>query len=84
VAVYDFLPDVLLEQVRNARIFWRPGVRQMDGKRRRPPGIFFRAPTDRARGQMMDHGYVFDGPHWDSPIPLQGLIPAQVYQQWVL
>jgi len=77
VAVYDFLPDVLLEQVSQCPGFsGRPGVRQMDGKRRRPPGDLL--PCTRPIGyvaQMMDHGYVFDGPHWDFPdSPLQGLI----------
>ena len=85
LAVYDFLPDALLPKVENlvdfrgAYVFdkWTANA---DSRQ----SIFFRA---RLRewgsagpervgfyAQMVDHGYVFDGPHWtfaDSPI--QGL-----------
>ncbi len=94
IAVYDFLPDVLLGKVANNREFlgifvfdkWMANV---DARQ----AIFFRArlrehlklqvrgldpESESARvgfvASMMDHGYVFDGPHWifqDSP--LQGL-----------
>ena len=87
VAVYDFLPDVLLEQVRNAQDFL--GVLAFDkwmGNADARQAIFFRA-ADRSGyvAQMMDHGYVFDGPHWDFPdSPLQGLyFRPQVYQRVV-
>ena len=89
LAVYDFLPDVLLEQVRNARDFL--GVLVFDkwmGNADARQAIFFRA--ERATGddrvgyvaQMMDHGHVFDGPHWGFPdCPLQGLyFRPQVYR----
>ena len=85
VAVYDFLPDVLLEQVRNAQDFL--GVLAFDkwmGNADARQAIFFRT-ADRTGyvAQMMDHGYVFDGPHWDFPdSPLQGLyFRPRVYQR---
>jgi hypothetical protein len=87
LAVYDFLPDALLDKVENlaefhgalafdqwisnadARqaVFFRARVRNLPSHRDHPPRLGFVA-------QMMDNGYVFDGPHWrltDSPI--QGL-----------
>lgn len=85
LAVYDFLPDALLSTVANLSEFL--GVFAADkwlGNADSRQSIFFRArlrhagphPGYRAGfiAQMMDHGYVFDGPHWgfhDSP--LQGL-----------
>jgi hypothetical protein len=86
IAVYDFLPDSLLDTVENAAeftgalafdkwtsnadsrqtIFFRARVRE-DSRSRQPERVGFIA-------QMVDNGYVFDGPHWrlaDSPI--QGL-----------
>jgi hypothetical protein len=85
LAVYDFLPDALLERVANLNEFL--AVYAADkwlGNADARQSIFFRArvrdatPTVNERAgfvaQMMDHGYVFDGPHWafhDSP--LQGL-----------
>jgi hypothetical protein len=87
VLVYDFLPDTLLEKVANAReflgalafdkwmgnadarqsIFYRARLRQRSRPGGEPPRTGFVA-------SMVDHGYVFNGPHWifqDSP--LQGL-----------
>lgn len=84
LAVYDFLPDALLERVANLNQFL--GVFAADkwlGNADARQSIFFRAklrdavspatPGERADfiAQMMDHGYVFDGPHWafhDSPL----------------
>jgi hypothetical protein len=86
MAVYDFLPDVLLGKVANAAEF--PGIFAFDkwmGNADARQAIFFRArlrpptpePADSAEhrigflAQMVDHGYVFDGPHWtfaDSPL----------------
>ena len=94
--VYDFLPDVLLEKIENASDF--SGVLAFDkwmGNADARQAIFFRArlletarsapDTPRREGfvaQMVDHGYVFEGPHWrfgDSPI--QGLyFRPQVYR----
>jgi hypothetical protein len=87
-AVYDFLPEALLRDVVNKSEF--AGMVAFDkwtGNADARQSIFFRAkvrewlPTREVHGlqkgfvaQMIDHGYVFDGPHWcftDSP--LQGL-----------
>ena len=85
LAVYDFLPDALLPKVENLADF--RGVYVFDkwtANADSRQSIFFRArlrewgTTGPERvgfyAQMMDHGYIFDGPHWtfaDSPI--QGL-----------
>jgi len=86
MAVYDYLPDVLLGKVANAAEF--PGIFAFDkwmGNADSRQAIFFRArlrysasemTTDENYrvgflAQMVDHGYVFDGPHWtfdDSPL----------------
>jgi hypothetical protein len=88
VMVYDFLPDALLDKVVNIGEFL--GVLAFDkwmGNADARQSIFFRArlrqwspkasePAPRAGfvAHMMDHGYVFDGPHWNFPdSPLQGL-----------
>lgn len=88
VMVYDFVPDLLLKKVVNLNEFL--GVLVFDkwiGNADARQSIFFRArveqwsPSDADRPQrlgfvahMMDHGYVFDGPHWTfSDSPLQGL-----------
>lgn len=85
LAVYDFLPDALLERVANRTEFLAVyAADKWMGNADARQSIFFRArvrdsrPGAEERGafiaQMMDHGYVFDGPHWafhDSP--LQGL-----------
>ena len=85
--VYDFLPDALLAQVENRADFL--GVLALDkwmANADSRQAIFFRARVLEASGgpapagrlgfvaQMIDNGYVFEGPHWrlgDSPI--QGL-----------
>lgn len=85
LAVYDFLPDALIAKVENLEHF--RGVYVFDkwtGNADARQSIFFRA---RLRewssegpertgfyAQMMDHGYIFDGPHWTfADSPLQGL-----------
>jgi hypothetical protein len=96
VMVYDFLPDTLLDKVVNATEFL--GVLAFDkwmSNADARQSIFFRArlrqwsrqlsaPAPRAGfvAQMMDHGYVLDGPHWKFPdSPLQGLyFRPSVYQ----
>ena len=96
IAVYDFLPDVLLRKVANAREFagifaFDKWMNNADSRQ----AIFFRArlreqidddPLHTRTGfiaSMMDHGYVFDGPHWSfQDSPLQGLYHrALVYEQ---
>ncbi len=88
IMVYDFIPDLLLEKVVNLNEFL--GVLAFDkwiGNADARQSIFFRArlqqwstaKADRAPrmgfvASMMDHGYIFDGPHWTfSDSPLQGL-----------
>jgi len=73
--VYDFLPDTLLDTVENLSDF--RAVLAFDkwmGNADSRQAIFFRAqvleplvPETRRLGfvaQMVDNGYVFDGPHW--------------------
>jgi hypothetical protein len=97
VTVYDFIPDTLLEKVANLREFL--GVLVFDkwmGNADARQSIFFRAHVkERPRAgaapplrlgfvaHMMDHGYVFDGPHWTfADSPLQGLyFRPLVYQR---
>jgi hypothetical protein len=86
LAVYDFLPDVLLDKVENLLEFhgmlaFDKWISNADARQ----AVFFRArvkaplKTSGAQrlgfvAQMMDNGYVFDGPRWrltDSPV--QGL-----------
>jgi len=88
VMVYDFIPDLLMEKIVNRNEFL--GVLAFDkwiGNADARQSIFFRArvqqwspsATDSPQrlgfvAHMMDHGYVFDGPHWTfSDSPLQGL-----------
>jgi hypothetical protein len=95
VMVYDFLPDALFDKVVNLGEFL--GVLAFDkwmGNADARQSIFFRArlrqwqPGNDAAAKagfvayMMDHGYVFDGPHWKFPdSPLQGLyFRLNVYQ----
>jgi len=88
VMVYDFIPDLLLDKIVNRNEFL--GVLAFDkwiGNADARQAIFFRArlqqwspssdDSPRRLGfvaHMMDHGYVFDGPHWKfADSPLQGL-----------
>src|SRR5690606_48071 len=86
--VYDFLPDPLLPKVENLSDFL--GTLVFDkwmGNADSRQSIFFRArvteagnPTGEEKqrlgfvAQMIDNGYVFEGPHWRfADSPLQGL-----------
>jgi hypothetical protein len=74
--VYDFLPDALLNKVENTRDFL--AVLAFDkwmGNADSRQAIFFRARVADLAGvesqdhlglvaQMVDNGYVFEGPHW--------------------
>jgi hypothetical protein len=80
-AIYDFIPDALLGQVANAEQFlgslvFDRWVANADGRQ----SIFFRAQLKdwlarpgippRKMGfvaLMIDHGFAFNGPHWDFP-----------------
>lgn len=97
VMVYDFLPDTLLDKVVNAAEFL--GILAFDkwmSNADARQSIFFRArlrqfplpasesaPRAGFVAHMMDHGYVFEGPHWKFPdSPLQGLyFRPSVYQK---
>lgn len=88
VAVYDFVPDTLLQKAANLSEFlgilvFDKWVANADARQ----SIFIRArlreyvPAFASHplrvgflALMMDHGYIFNGPHWDYPdSPLQGL-----------
>ncbi len=88
IAVYDFLPDALLDKVENRAHFL--GMLVFDkwtGNTDSRQAIFFRARLKEWRpgnrwlpaktgflAEMIDHGYCFDGPHWDfADSPIQGL-----------
>jgi hypothetical protein len=78
-AVYDFVPDVLLGKVNNLRDFlgclvFDKWTGNADGRQ----SVFLRAPLadwfpeQRANAQklgfvalMIDHGFLFNGPHWE-------------------
>lgn len=84
MAVYDFIPDALLPKVTNLAHFL--GILVFDkwmGNADARQSIFFRAKVQEWSGasaggrragfvaQMMDHGFVWNGPHWtfaDSPL----------------
>mgnify|MGYP000197515275 CR=1 FL=1 len=87
-AVYDFVPDVMLEQVANLDQFagalvFDKWVANSDARQ----AIFFRrrikawlpeadaAPQQKGFiAQMIDHGYAFDGPNWGFlDAPMAGL-----------
>lgn len=82
VAVYDFLPDTLLDSVENRRDFVTVLlVDKWAGNADARQSVFLRAriseymQDERSRrtgfvALMIDHGYLFNGPHWefvDSP-----------------
>ncbi len=96
-AVYDFLPDVLLAKVVNRQQFlgalaFDKWTANSDSRQ----SIFFRAriehwyptpgePVARVGflAQMIDHGYIFDGPHWSfNDSPLSGLyLRTDIYKE---
>ncbi len=92
-AIYDFIPDALLGQVANveqflASLVFDRWVANADGRQ----SIFFRAQLKdwlvhpgippRKLGfvaLMIDHGFAFNGPHWDFPeSAITGLYPRRV------
>lgn len=92
-AVYDYLPDSLLPNVANIDVF--PGALAFDkwtGNADARQAIFFRRrlrdwlpdreSSPQRKGfitQMIDHGYLFDGPNWCfRDAPLQGFYPRGV------
>jgi hypothetical protein len=88
VAVYDFLPDKLLDKIENrvdflGTLVFDKWVSNADSRQ----AVFFRARAKTwtplkgeapARtgffAQMIDHGFAFNGPHWEfQDSPIQGL-----------
>ena len=95
IAVYDFLPDALLRQWSTWRISapswsstngWatpmaaslslsRRGARKAGAPPARRPGFVAR---------MIDHGFAFNGPHWElTDSPLQGLYARRLVYESV-
>jgi hypothetical protein len=93
MAIYDFIPDALLTQVANPEQFlavlaFDRWVANADGRQ----SIFFRAQLKdwlarpgippRKLGfvaLMIDHGFAFNGPHWDFPdSAVAGLYPRRI------
>ena len=96
MAIYDFIPDALLTQVANAQEFlavlaFDRWVANADGRQT----IYFRAQLNdwlarpgvppRKLGfvvMMIDHGFAFNGPHWDLPdSAVTGLYARRVVYQ---
>lgn len=92
-AVYDFLPDALLKGLVNPEDF--RGILVFDkwaGNADARQCVFYRAMVRSQRSasrpgfvaRMIDHGFTFNGPHWDFPdSPLQGLYPRKIVYQGV-
>lgn len=108
VAVYDFVPDTLLQRIENRNEFL--GVLAFDkwiGNADARQSIFVRGrireyvPTYQGHAlrvgfltMMVDHGYIFNGPHWsyvDSPLMglyfrpsvYSGVRGLQDFQPWL-
>jgi hypothetical protein len=97
VAIFDFLPERLLEKIENrveflGTLVFDKWVGNADSRQ----AVFFRARAKTwtplkgeapARigffAQMIDHGFAFNGPHWEfRDTPLNGLyFRTSVYQQ---
>jgi hypothetical protein len=91
--IYDFVPDQLLSQVHNLHEFISTlAFDKWMGNADSRQSIFFRAQINqwlpgaeanpRKMGfvaQMIDHGYVFNGPHWEFiSSPVQGLYTRKI------
>ena len=98
MAVYDFLPDALLGKIENLVEF--AGVLAFDkwtGNADARQAIFFRARLQNGNspvrvassavgfvGQMIDNGYVFEGPNWRlTESPVQGMYFRPLVYHWV-
>jgi len=92
-AIYDFVPDSLLAQIQNrsdflAVLVFDKWTGNADGRQ----AIFLRAPLKNWVPQikggpkkmgfvalMIDHGFIFNGPHWNfTESALQGLYPRRM------
>ena len=98
IAIYDFIPDALLHQVANQEQFravlvFDRWVSNADGRQ----SIFFRAQLQDWMARpgvpprklgfvalMIDHGFAFNGPHWDLPeSAITGLYPRRLVYEGV-
>ncbi|HUI82123.1 MAG TPA: HipA family kinase [Bryobacteraceae bacterium] len=99
LALYDFLPDSLLEKVLNlddfrAILVFDKWAANADGRQ----SVFYRALVRQGAAlagnehvlrpgfiaRMIDHGYTFNGPHWDFPeSAVQGLYARPIVYQSV-
>ena len=74
--IYDYLPESLLEQVRNLGTFCRDsGAGQVDLQRQRAAGgILEEGPGAEVHGIFIDQGYCFNAGEWSFPdSPLRGV-----------
>jgi hypothetical protein len=93
-AIYDFVPDALLSQVKNladflAILVFDKWVSNADGRQ----SVFFRARLEDWAGAagklgfvalMIDHGFAFNGPNWNfTDTPLMGLYPRRLVYESV-
>ena len=98
-AIYDFVPDSLLAQVQNRSDFLSVLVfDKWSGNADGRQSIFFRAqlkdwapqlkPGPRKMGfvaLMIDHGFIFNGPHWNfTESALQGLYARRMVYEPVV
>jgi hypothetical protein len=98
MSIYDFIPDALMGQVANVEQFrailvFDRWVGNADGRQ----AVFFRAQLQdwltgvgippRKLGfvvSMIDHGFAFDGPHWNLPeSAITGLYPRRIVYEGV-
>ena len=93
-AIYDYVPDALLCQVKNlsdflAILVFDKWVSNADGRQ----SVFFRARLEDWAGAsgklgfvalMIDHGFAFNGPHWNfTDTPLMGLYSRRLVYESV-
>jgi hypothetical protein len=106
--VYDLVPDIMLDLVLNPQHFWGVLVfdrwvgnadnRQSIFLRNPPPGLIPEADAETSprtlAAMMIDHGYCFNGPHWDymdaarlgayhSPMVYRGVRGLKSFEPWL-
>jgi hypothetical protein len=92
ISVYDFLPDALLGKVANLEDFlgvlvFDKWCSNADGRQCVFQRVRVTGPGVQRQGfavNMIDHGFAFNGPHWDFPdSPLQGLYMRRIVYEAV-